>query len=296
MLKLLQLIGRQDWISFGVRDRIIRKICNPDNIGSQEFEVEFFGSIYKGNLNCYLDWMVYFYGAYEKHELYMLRDILKNKIKPVFIDIGANIGHHSLYMSGYSEQIHAFEPYEIVSKHLEMKILHNKIQNIHVHKVGLGKTDCELDYYAPKGPNTGTGSFVSSHAVENNEHFGKLKIVNADKQIAELSLDHIDLIKMDVEGFEKNVLMGMSETLKRFRPILFMEYSSDTRNSFAGEKELMSMLPVDYCVKLVRTNKTFMFIFNKPDSSYEDFNFNATGGNIIFFPMEEARKFGLMKR
>jgi FkbM family methyltransferase len=290
-LKLLSLIGHLEWVRFGIRYRIIIFFCNSSDTDSHEFEVDFFGSIYKGNLNNYIDWNVYFFGAYEKFELFMLRDLIKEKFKPVFIDIGANIGHHSLFMSRYCDKVHAYEPYEPVRKQLDLKIQRNNIQNIHVHKVGLGQTDCELDFFAPTSDNTGTGSFISTHDINNNKFFGKLQIVNADNHIAKLHLDHIDLIKMDVEGFEKNVLLGMNETLKKYRPILFMEFSGDTQHSFYGEEEIMSLLPIDYCVKLVEVNKPIGTFFNQPATRYKSFNFNVAGGNIIFFPLEATMDF-----
>lgn len=292
-LKLLRIIGHQDWIRFGIRYRIISFFCHSGTIGSHEFEVNFFGSIYQGNLNNYIDWNVYFFGAYEKFELFMLRALLEEKIKPVFIDIGANIGHHSLFMSRYCDQIHAHEPYDLVRKQLELKIQRNHIKNIHVHQVGLGQADAELDFFAPQGDNTGTGSFVASHAVENNKLFGKLQIANADNHIAKLGLQHIDLIKMYVEGFEKNFLLGMKETFKRYRPILFMEFSADTQKSFGGEAEIMSLLPANYGVKLVDVNKPIGVFFNQPWHRCKDFDFNLAGGNLIFFPLEQTKMVGI---
>ena len=292
-LKILRIIGHLDWVRIGIRYRIISLFCNSSNIGSHEFEVDFFGSVYQGNLNNYIDWNVYFFGAYEKFELFMLRALLKGKPKPVFIDIGANIGHHSLFMSRCCDQIHAYEPYELVRRQLELKIQRNNIQNIHVHKVGLGQIDCELDFFAPQGDNTGTGSFIATHDVENNKLFGKLQIVNADNHIAMLGLHHIDLIKMDVEGFEKNVLIGMKVTFEKYRPILFMEFSADTQKSFYGEEEMMSLLPVDYCVKFVEVDKPIGIFFNQPKHHYKDFDFNIAGGNIVFFPLEPTKKLRL---
>jgi FkbM family methyltransferase len=289
-LKFLRSIGHLDWLRYGIRYRIISYFCHSGSIGHYEFETDFFGYIYRGNLNSYLDWSAYFFGAYEKFELFLLRDLLKTKVEPVFIDIGANIGHHSLFMSQYSHQIHAYEPYELVRKQLEQKIQQNDIKNIHVHKVGLGHEDCELDFFAPKGDNTGTGSFLATHDIDNNQFFGKLQIVNADKHFAGLGLINIDLIKMDVEGFEKNVLIGMKETFAKYRPILFMEFSPDTQHSFKNEEELMSMMPVDYIVKKVEVDKPFGLFFNQPEHHFENFNFNKAGGNIIFFPSEVTKK------
>jgi len=42
-LNLLRLFGHQDWLAFGIRDRIIRHFVNPDTVEAKEFETDFFG-------------------------------------------------------------------------------------------------------------------------------------------------------------------------------------------------------------------------------------------------------------
>ena len=292
-MQILRLIGHQEYIRYGIRYRIIGLFYPPYSDRSIPFEVDFFGSIYKGNLNCFLEWNVYFFGAYEKFELFMLRNFIAKTNNPIFIDIGANIGHHSLFMSNFCSLVHAYEPYEAVSKQLEDKISYNNIKKIQLHKVGLGQKDCELDFYAPKGSNTGTGSFVAMHDTQNNQLFGKLQIVNGDHHISSLNLNHIDLIKIDVEGFEKDVLIGLEKTLQKFRPIIFMEFSLDTQLSFKNEEDMMSIFPDGYIVKLIQTNRPFAVFFNVPNYSLEHFDFNKLGSNIVLLPTEIAQKLGL---
>ena len=65
-LNLLRRFGHLDWLAFGIRDRIIRYFVNPDTVEGKEFVTDFFGLQYQGNLNTFIDWSVYFYGAYEK--------------------------------------------------------------------------------------------------------------------------------------------------------------------------------------------------------------------------------------
>jgi hypothetical protein len=134
-LAWLRLFGHLDWLSFGLRDKMIRYFANPDTVEDKEFEQDFFGLKYRGNLNTFIDWSVYFYGAYEKGILFLMRGIVKDKQKPVFIDIGTNVGHHSLYMSTLCDEIHSFEPYDRVRDILMSKISFNKCSNITVNNV-----------------------------------------------------------------------------------------------------------------------------------------------------------------
>ena len=84
---ILQIIGRQEWIRLGIRDRIILFFVNPDTCNSYEFKIHYFGLDYKGNLNNFIDWNVYFYGGYEKNALKLIKELLNNRSNPVCLDI-----------------------------------------------------------------------------------------------------------------------------------------------------------------------------------------------------------------
>ena len=284
MDKTLRLLGRQRWIQFGVRDRLIRKYCDPDTVASKEFETDFFGLTYRGNLNSFLDWSVYFYGAYEKEYLPLFRDIVKHVPTPVFIDVGANVGHHSMFMSLHCSAVHAFEPNPSVRTRLERQIAANAIDNIFVHGVGLGDNEEELPFYAPRGPNQGTGSFIRGHNPNNNEEYGTLRVVNGDEYISRLNLDNIDLIKIDVEGFEKNALKGLRNTIIRYKPNIVVEFSPTTKNTFSDLNEFLALFPVDYRIKGIMCNRPRLLLFNSPRYTFEQFDFNTPPGDLLISP------------
>jgi FkbM family methyltransferase len=284
MKYFLRMLGRQTWVRFGIRDRLIGFFYNPNKVDTFDFEVDFFGARYNGNLNCYIDWVVYFYGAYEQQDLYLCRNIVKNVKEPVFLDIGANIGQHSLFMAKYCGQVHAFEPYAEVGKKLEQKITRNNIDNIVIHPVGLGDKNEELPYFAPQGANTGTGSFIRAHDLSNTE-CGTLSIVDADEYIANLKFEKIDLIKIDVVGYEKYVLLGLKNTIAKYRPTVMMEFSgAATKDSFSGIDELRSLFPEAYGIKKISTNRPCWVFFNSPQ--YKLVDFDGSGGRIVAVPDE----------
>lgn len=287
-LSCLRLLGHQNWIRFGLRDRILRFFCNPDTAGAMNFEIEFFGFQYKGTLSNFIDWHVYFFGAYEKANLMFLRKLIDRKVAPTFLDVGANIGQHSLFMSRYCGQIHAFEPWDPVRIKLEEKIRINQIKNITVHPLGFGAKDAKLLYFAPIGANLGTGSFIASHSPDNNRASSTLQVVNGDSYLANLDLTEVNLIKIDVEGFEKYVLAGLKATLKKYKPIVFMEYSDATRQSFSDEAEIRSLLPEGYLIKRVSCDRKWFFFFNKSNCQLEESFFDMPGGDILLFPAEVA--------
>src|ERR1700722_15372180 len=102
-LKLLRQIGKQTWIPRG-QDRLMRAIWDPDTSPSFPFEVEFFGMTYGGDLARFIDWSVFAYGSYAYAELSLLEalaaEIRTKRGHVFFFDVGANVGHHSLFMAG----------------------------------------------------------------------------------------------------------------------------------------------------------------------------------------------------
>ena len=289
----LRRLGHQRWLRYGVRDRLLRMLRNPDRVGGRAFEVPFAGFVYPGRMNRWIDWIVYYYGAYELDELELMRTLLAHRPEPVALDIGANVGHHALYLASFCAQVHAFEPYDTVSKCLDEKILRNGLTHIHLHRVGLGERDEELDFFAPQGSNTGTGSFVASHEPKNNQPAGRLKLVQADAYLAGLQLSRVDLIKIDVEGFELSVLRGLRTTLLRYCPMVMMELSDQARIGLPGMADFMALFPPGYEASVVRSQRNRLGLLARHGCAVEPLRWHdepAPGGyiNVLLRPMPQA--------
>ncbi len=284
-LTLLRWFAHQDWIRYGIRQRVLRCFVNPDTMAPQDFEIQFHGLRYVGNFDRYLDWMAYFFGGYEKNEAQLMIDTVRDCTDAVFIDIGANIGQYTLVMAQHCSQVHAFEPYPPVYQQLEQHIRNNDIQNICLHRLALGAEDGQMEFYVANGRNDGTNSFVRGKAF-GNKPAGKYRVYNGDDYCATLNFERINLIKMDVEGYEKAVLTGLQQTLRKFRPAVFMEFSYDTWKSFADENDLFALFPKDYSVQRIIGYRPW-FIFNLPYYGKKEFNFNIGIGievNLLFSP------------
>jgi hypothetical protein len=97
--------------------------------------------------------------------------------------------------------------------------------------VGLGKSGgCfELTF----SRDNRSGGFVSNltsaaagHQVE------QIRIVAGDAYLREAGIDQVDFIKIDVEGFERNVIEGLAQTLERCRPVVVLELNHWCLNAF----------------------------------------------------------------
>lgn len=227
---LLRRFGRTTWIPAGLRYRALRRLWPPGT--PHRFEVDYVGGRFAGDLASMIEWQVHFFGAYEPAVLAFLRDSLMalGRGDGVAADIGANVGQHSIVMSRHAAHVHAFEPWPTALESLRRNLALNALDNVTVHPFGIGLEDGTLDYYPPRGDNLGGGTFVKG---TNNLHApgGRLPVRKADAVFG--GLDRLDVVKIDVEGAEVDVLLGLSETLKRLRPVLVVEALDVTRERLA---------------------------------------------------------------
>lgn len=132
------------------------------------------------------------------------------------LDIGANIGNHSLYftLEAGARKVVSFEPVPMTFSILEENIALNHLEEcVELHNCGLGREDsCAdlLEYHA--GNLGGTAIYPDKD--------GKLIV----KTLDELKLpDDIALIKIDVEGMEYDVVQGALKTIKKQHPFMMIE-------------------------------------------------------------------------
>lgn len=290
-MKSLQKFGRINWLRFGVRNRVIRFFCMPHE---REFEIDYYGFKYLGNLNNYLDWSVYFFGAYEKTYLYLFRSLVEKIEKPVFVDVGANVGTHSLFMSKYCDKVISFEPDLSVGEKITEKLEINRINNVEYYPVGLGEEKKWIPFYAASTINTATGSFLKEFN-DSNVCVGEKQVVNGDQFLEEIGISRIDLIKIDVEGFEKSVLKGLQKTLSKMRPIVFMEWSKHAKDTFSSIEEMVDLFP-QYTFYKVLDTQHILFFFCKEEVILDDFYFDNAGRNIIMIPDERIGSMNAIKK
>ncbi|PCI78203.1 MAG: hypothetical protein COB20_06900 [SAR86 cluster bacterium] len=262
---IFRFVWNQQWIDLRHKKAVYKKLCSYGEVPDAPFAADFYGLQYRGNLNNSVEFTLFYLGAFEKPLLFFLRDTMLNLKRSAngstlsYFDIGANIGQHSLFMSLHADQVESFEPYSVVSQKLERHIELNGIGNIQLHKVGLSNQQEELDFYAPTGRNQGIGSFDAGTVSKGNRNLGKLALVRGDEYLEQHALQKISLLKIDVEGFEKNVVAGLRDTLEKSRPVTVLEVTYGNSLSFASLDELKAALPTDYAL--------FRFNNRKPDGS-----------------------------
>lgn len=155
------------------------------------------------------------------------------------IDVGSNVGYVALAIARRVSPgvVLGFEPdrdnFEQCIENLRL----NTISNIRILNCGLGEKNGTATLEVRSGRNR------SGHRVSPYAKGAKIEIRSMDGVVDELSWSGVDLIKIDVEGFELKVLRGAVETIRKFRPQLFIEVNdSNLRDQGDTAHELISFL------------------------------------------------------
>ncbi len=167
---------------------------------------------------------VYKYGIYER-DITNLVLSLPFEDGDIFIDVGAHIGWYSLIVDRVIPKrvkVHSFEPepfnYSLLVRNIDL----NRAKDIHPHKMALGDREGSANLYLYKDINRGRHSVLPLH----NFSVIKVDMTTLDKFTASQNIEHVKLIKIDVEGFEYMVLKGARKTLE-LTDFIILEVSPD---------------------------------------------------------------------
>lgn len=281
----LRIIGRLNFLRYGIRDRIIRFFIKPDDLKNVPFTVSLSGLKYSGNLTSYIDWTVFFYGVYERSEIKFLTGIISKIQDAVVLDVGANTGHHSLIFSKFSKMVYSFEPLPENCNLFKLRVYENKIKNIKLFSVGIGETSEILKFIPPTKANMGTGKFSSS----DSDSSINLEVKNGDEILSVENPEKCDVIKIDVEGFESSVLKGFRSIIQKYRPLMLMEFTSPEVNGFKSKSELLSYLPDNYLIYSIKERSVHMYIFQTNNAKFIEVTDLIPYGNIVLIPVEKKK-------
>ena len=269
-----------------LRAFVYKKLNRKKIIIHCPFTTTFFNLKYSGDLYHYIDNRIYRFGAFEKHILFFIRDMLSKNPQAVFLDIGANVGQHSLFASQYAHTVHAFEPFTPLLDQFKKNRADNQIKNIHIHPVGFGSENAIKAFYKPPEKFMGCGSFLSDFIPDSNKDATMLTVVRGDEYLQQHGISSCELMKIDVEGYEKFVLLGLQNTLKKMRPVILMEITKRMNESFQSVQELKSLLPDDYDFYFIK-RKTSSEKCGKYQLQKMDWSAIFDQADIIAYPHEK---------
>jgi FkbM family methyltransferase len=149
--------------------------------------------------------------AYERHLISAVSRLAKPPA--TIVDVGANIGNHSIYWALRGHQVVAFEPNPQAIHEFQKNIALNRVeQRVNLRTVALGDVRTRGRLHKGSQGNVGSARVVADES-------GDTEIQRLDDQ----RLPTFRAIKIDVEGFEEQVLRGAAESIANMRPIIVIE-------------------------------------------------------------------------
>lgn len=206
----------------------------------------------------------YFVKNYVENEVCIIRKYCDGRKHS--LDIGANRGQLTLFLSRASSHVYCFEPVPWLSIYLKQRF---QGLNVTIEECALGSVNDELYLQIPS---IGNEVFETRSSLLNDFHDDRIhgkKVTKVEKvkvkvrRLDDLHIENIGFIKMDVEGYELEVLEGGRNTIKRCRPNMLIEIEQRHH----GEKDVRDI----FC-QVLDMGYTGYFMHNKKLVDIERFD------------------------
>jgi FkbM family methyltransferase len=165
--------------------------------------------------HCINTWGYYEWQILDPLDLWIKKNFPEKKRTSV-LDIGANIGNHTVYFADRFMKIFAYEP--VLKNFKILKLNTEDLENVEIFNFGISAINEEAKINIPN-ENLGGSSVVDT--FENISRSEKIKLKNLNEE--NILIEKIGLVKIDVEGMEYQTLLGISEIIKRDLPIIVYE-------------------------------------------------------------------------
>lgn len=167
------------------------------------------------------------------------------------LDVGGNIGYYTLLESdivGDEGKVIAIEPsppnFEYLQKNLEI----HKRKNINAFNFAAADKDGVVNFLVYRESN---GSFTIPDGETTNlpGEIIKVKAKRLDTFLEEINLNHIDFVRMDVEGYESHIIQGMTNTINNSKPMFQIEVHASLMGKNGTKQFLMQFQKYGYEAK-----------------------------------------------
>jgi FkbM family methyltransferase len=238
---------------------VYSKILNNILKSKKEFIINFKNIRLFINIKDPIDKTVFYKNHYEEKQINFLFEWIKKNKPDVFIDIGANFGFYSLRISKLFKRLKiiAFEPVLTTFKKLTKNIKINNLEKrIKTYNVGLSNTNGLKKMISQKKNGyvqSGGFSFnIVKRKIDKNHIIQYYESIRGDK-ILRLQEKKI-ILKIDVEGYENKVLLGIKNLLKKNKVLLQVEIFD---NNFKKVNKLLKKNKFKFINKFKKTNDYF---------------------------------------
>jgi len=233
-------------------DKIYIKILNKFK---KNYSMCLFGNTFHYEFNNDIGFTLYMHGEFEKNEIsFCEKFITKNSI---VLDIGANIGLHTVFFSkwAYDGMVFSFEPSHSTFNSLIKNVSND--QNVYPLNLGLSNHNSILKFYE--------SSDNAYSSLKDTKRKSVVKITNIisyrlDDLFLKLNLEKIDFVKIDVEGFENEVILGMEQMIKKYQPIIYCEIYKGVDSNLEPNITINYLINCGYDAFVVKGNELRKFV------------------------------------
>lgn len=163
------------------------------------------------------------------------------KTARIILDVGANTGYYTLLGLSASDtsKVIAFEPNPDIKERLSQNIIMNGwVHRVEVRGEAVSEGDGNATLFIPPGESPTMTTLDANRGMIEVERTLNVPVVSLDSALGHLR--DIDLVKIDVEGFELKTLMGMRTILQESKPTIFVECLYDANGDFPDISEFLS--------------------------------------------------------
>ena len=176
---------------------------------------------------------------------------LQNIVKPGYtcVDIGANVGYYSVFLSKYageSGRVYSIEPVPLFANVFLKNTYKHALNNITLYQTALGAENKKITMGTPTINGVFRHGLTKVLSDDNNES-GNMQTYETDMRIPDelfAPIEKIDFIKCDVEGYEVYLFPHLINTLKKDFPIIQIEISGEENR----QKMFDILMPLGYQV------------------------------------------------
>lgn len=271
------------------RVNILRKVSRSERLTQLRF---YRGSLMNLTVNNNVEGRIFTQQTLEP-ELTMLFESIVKEGHHV-LDVGANCGVHALNFSklvGKHGKVWAIDPVHYNVRKLRLNGALNGARNLSIKHCALGATKGKMLMNIAKEDSffTGNSSLALNEKMEKLQQLNSLENVEVDVDtldsfVEENSIKKLDFVKIDVEGFEIEVLKGARSVLELLKPVVVMEYSQKRlRHLNIDECAFSQLLTSRYdCYEIMgNTDREAEFAL----SPYK-FNREMSFGNLLCVPKD----------
>lgn len=180
-----------------------------------------------------LTWYAHVFKACVRQHHRSLEPLLSRLIPAdgVILDVGGHAGQFAKLFSGLVPDGHVFtiEPGQYALSILRLALRANRLRNVTILPVGVSSESGTMSLSTPIKQSGSLGYGLASLGTDTNRpsYSHEVEITTLDDIVRQLSIEKVNFIKIDIEGWELHAMIGARETLEKFQPPILLEANDE---------------------------------------------------------------------